>query len=211
MNVFFPTDTGVLHKAPVEALEALQNPYREKALQSPYREGSFQCPYTEGPLPCHFGLHKACPDCRLCKYPPDCGLAKPLYWGRTTKLLFGRVFAKSQGLHMHIDVHISVFLPTGMGVLHKAPIERGLCKAPQQINRRGLAKCLHASQCSYYTGSFSRLQGLHEAPIQRGFQKPSCRGWEVKTWAIWSILHLWHRNFHKISTSQKVQERWFFL
>ena len=52
-------------------------------------------------------------------------------------------------MHEHAHIHIFCVFSTGIGVLHKAPIERALCKATRNfmkpLQRGGFAQLLRAS------------------------------------------------------------------
>ena len=84
------------------------------------------------------------------------------------------------GLCTHIYIHFGLF-PADIGVLHKAPSQRGFHKAPRGFEqRRDLMKPPGASYTHYCLfflqiwGCFTKplCKGLHEAPVRRRLHKP---------------------------------------
>ena len=70
--------------------------------------------------------------------------------------------------HIYMHICISVFFLTDMGMPHKTPVERGLCKTPTE--KRFCEVPIEKVLCKAPGASRSPTErGFCKAPIERGF------------------------------------------
>ena len=127
--------------------------------------GASQSPYREEVLQSLWKLHKAHIEKGFCKASIDKGLYKSSRSFTKPKQVGGLQNPYIEGDSYRqtcTHMHISVFFPTDLGVIHKVPIEKRFCKDPVQ---KGL--CIHAhTQISVFS---YRNRGASQSSYREGF------------------------------------------